>query len=135
MNVEACKKALALVAALTVLTSSAQAETPDSQRNPTLVKLGMTVQQVEDLMGSSYQTCWRFQYQGDQDGVCFRDGKVSLYRHGLPFQFGMTQAEVQRLIKVDDVGESYSAHGASYRATFVDGRLVEFNQVKYPPWL
>jgi hypothetical protein len=48
---------------------------PDEQRKPDLVKVGISVRQVESLMGPhNDQPCWNYQRNGFAERVCFADG-------------------------------------------------------------
>jgi hypothetical protein len=110
------KRALAAAIVLAILTSTAYAEPQKDPRRPDLVTRGMTPQQVEAIVGRSIITCWYYSFQGENDGICFRDGKVSSYRDGHGFRSDMTQGEVQRLIRIDSVGEFYLVDESLYRA-------------------
>lgn len=127
------KRALAAAIVLAILISAAYSEPQKDPRRPDLVTLGMTPQQVEAHVGRSIETCWYYTLHGEEDGVCFRNGKVSIYRDGQGFHGDMTQAEVQRLIKIDSVGEFYLVDQSLYRADYVDGRLTGFNYEEPPP--
>jgi hypothetical protein len=127
------KRALTAAIVLVILIGAAHAEPIKAPRRPDLVTRGMTPQQVEELVGRSIETCWYYTLHGEESGVCFRNGKVSIYRDGQGFHGDMTQAEVQRLIKIDSVGEFYLVNQSLYRADYVNGRLAEFKYEEPPP--
>jgi hypothetical protein len=64
------------------LATCAQTQVPDDIR-PNFVSVGMTVAQVDALMGAADKTtCWRYKKDGwpEQVFACFEDGKVGVRR-------------------------------------------------------
>jgi hypothetical protein len=76
---------------LSGIAACAQAEPPDKQRRPDLVKVGMSQRQVEALIGRSHETCWSHSDKGQDNFACFRDKKSRTSRLSPGFELTCRQ--------------------------------------------
>lgn len=128
----------------------------DERRNPELVTLGMSVPEVEALMGQSSETCWNYDRGADsRERICFRDGLLhssgrtrqeadriyfetttapdwpppSPSTSSTEVQFGMDPQAVTRLLgRPDYVDEFYWFEHLPFYADFADGNLMKFEK-------
>jgi outer membrane protein OmpA-like peptidoglycan-associated protein len=124
---------------------------PDQTR-PDRVAIGMTVRQVEALMGRSPETCWNYlEGKYEEDRICFRDGKASGGLVGKESsrwrqprfisaeRLDASEADVERAWgPPDTVVRSYwyekGDDAGSYVAVYKQDRLAEFTFVRPPPF-
>lgn len=135
-------------------------EEPKSERHPEHVVTGMSLQQVEAIMGPSVETCWIYPAGNVRQKVCFSDGQVTVVArtehvpgtdralidatfatdtstsHSVPsdkVDIGASSQQVRRLWGAPPVTEEQYALGTGYRATFENGRLTRFERIPVPP--
>ena len=135
-------------------------EEPRSDRHPEHVVIGMSLQQVEAIMGPSVETCWIYPTGNVRQLFCFRDRKVSaiirteelLGRNRalidatfageastsitvLPdkLAIGASTEQVGRLLGSPQMTREQYDVGAGYRAMFENGRLTELERIPMPP--
>lgn len=136
---------------LLIQAACTKADIEADKTRPDLVSTGMTIRQVEALMGRSPESCWNYlQGKYEEDWICFRDGKASSglageesprWRQPRFFTKSMdaSKAEVERAWgPPDTIVRSYwhtnGDGGMSYVATYKLGRLAEFTPMRPPPF-
>jgi outer membrane protein OmpA-like peptidoglycan-associated protein len=138
---------------LLVQAACAQADIESDKTRPDLVSIGMTIRQVEALMGRSPESCWNYlEGKYEEDRICFREGKANsglvgeesarwrqprfLSRRGV---VEASEADVERAWgPPDTVDRSYwhtnGDAGMSYVAVYKQGRLAKFTPIAPPPF-
>jgi len=120
----------------------------------------MSFSEVDALMGKSQQSCWEYRDGVVERIICFRDKKVSSIATS-ENQPGKNQAHINAIFTTDEqiratghrygltlgasprrvadmfgppraIIEHFDDSAASYRATFVDGKLITFQNVTPP---
>ena len=147
---------------LFALAACAPSGLEESEKRPDDVKPGMSLRQVEALVGQSFETCWEYDRGGGaHERACFRDRMVNVYAKTtrepgsndlfvdavladvwLPkpppasatsVSLGMSPEQVTRLLgKPQTVVERYSVAGGM-NARFVDGKLTTFEAIPRLP--
>ncbi len=150
-----------LMGGLVTLAACMSPVVPDDQKRPEDVRTGMSIQQLDHLMGRPTEACWKYERgQNDYDSICFRKDLVDTItkvrpKPGTPdiyidaalagtatpkpplpsaaeVGFWMGPAQVTRIKGKPSSIDAYYARGkGEYYARFKNGIVARFAPVTY----